>query len=118
MVGAPVWPKGVTVSADAALAVTAVAANAAAPLINLRRLRGWSGKVSGVVMISSLGFLLGGNLVPAIRHKAGGLRETTSAGLNSFPVVARSRWRGLLPTTQSQCTPRPALGLQAKSRPS
>jgi hypothetical protein len=55
MVGAPVWPSGATVSAPAALAVTAVAANAAAPFIKRRRLKGAGpGKVSGVVMISSL----------------------------------------------------------------
>src|SRR5690348_13959452 len=60
MVGAPVWPNGVTVSARAALAVTAVAAIAAAPFINRRRLsRGLPGKVSGLVMIASLEFFVG-----------------------------------------------------------
>jgi hypothetical protein len=72
------------VSADAALAVTAVAASAAAPFINLRRLRdGLLGKVSALVMISSHEFLLGGKHVPAIRHNAGELRVATSDSSNS-----------------------------------
>jgi hypothetical protein len=50
-------------------------------LISLRRLKGASGKVSGVVMISSHDFLLGGHHAHAIRHKAGGLREATSDSL-------------------------------------
>src|SRR4051794_12183836 len=79
MVGAPVWPNGVTLSAEAAFTVTAEAASAAAPVSILRRSRplplpSGSGKVSGVVMISSHAFCYwDGNREPEIRHKAGHL---------------------------------------------
>ena len=81
-VGAPVWPSGATVAAEAAFIVTAEAASAAAPVSILRRSkpprsRWGSGKVSEVVMISSHGFLLGGKHRPAIRHKAGRRYQTT-----------------------------------------
>src|SRR5206468_4379716 len=80
-VGAPVWPSGATLAAEAVFIVTAEAASAAAPVSILRRskpppLGRWgSGKVSDVVMISSHGFLLGGKHQPAFRHKAGGRAE-------------------------------------------
>src|SRR5258707_14155906 len=78
MVGAPVWPNGVTLAAEAAFTVTAEATSAAAPVSILRRSRppplpsGWR-KVSGVVMISSHGFCWEEIHVPATRHKAGGV---------------------------------------------
>src|SRR3954464_951806 len=62
MVGAPVWPNGVTLAAEAALTVTAEAASAAAPVSILRRSRppplpSGLRKVSGVVMVSSYVFV-------------------------------------------------------------
>src|SRR3954464_5110876 len=76
MVGAPVWPNGVTLAADAAFRVTAEAASAAAPVSILRRSRpplaSGLGKVSGVVMISSHGFCCwDGNREPTFRRNAG-----------------------------------------------
>src|SRR3954470_17410443 len=50
MVGAPVWPNGVTLAAEAAFTVTAEAASAAAPVSILRRSRP-PRKVSGLVMV-------------------------------------------------------------------
>src|SRR5207244_8274882 len=63
-----VWPKGVTLAAEAAFIVIAEAASAAAPVSILRRSKpplfcSGSGKVSGVVMISSHGFLFGRAIV-------------------------------------------------------
>src|SRR4051794_17294706 len=67
MVGEPVWPNGVTVAAEAAFRLTAVAATAATPVIMLRRLRGFWGKVIGVVSFLRI-FLLGAK--PSVRNPA------------------------------------------------
>src|SRR3954468_22717755 len=88
MVGAPVWPNGVTLAAQAAFTVTAVAASAAAPVSILRRSRPpplpCLEKVSGVVMISSHVFCWEKIHVPAIRHKAGG--QAGDNPLNRVPI--------------------------------
>src|SRR3954471_11998648 len=95
MVGAPVWPNGVTLAAEAALTVTAEAASAAAPVSIFRRSRppplpSVLGKVSGVVMISSHGFCCwDGNREPRIRRNAGG--RAVSGRDAAFMPLRRNR---------------------------
>src|ERR1700733_14511203 len=95
MVGAPVWPNGVTLAAEAAFTVTAEAASAAAPVSILRRSRApplpsGLGKVSGAVMISSHGFCWEEIHLPAIRHKAGGVQPRPGRGAAFFMPLRRA----------------------------
>jgi hypothetical protein len=87
MVGAPVWPNGVTLAAEAAFTVTAEAASAAAPVSILRRSR--PPEVIGFVMIPPTIFVVGVEIV----SPNSGIKQATFSVVVPAKAGTHNPWR-------------------------